>query len=707
MPPTIITKESLYKRISELERKHCCNKNQFFDTFAEFPEEGQKGILYIDESTGDIYVWVVDAFVLAGDKFHSNIVGTGAYDAGLPLTNWTPPLGAIEGNTAQVKFTDGTIVNYTYDGAAWTVDFVDDAAVSGTGATNRVAFWSDANTLSSDADLYWDDVNNRLGVGTATPSELLYVEKNQNAPTYIVIDNPSVATNARTGLVLKSGGLTKGYFQYNNASLNFFLSAAGNFPLYLGTNSNINLTINESGNVGIGTTSPTHLLDVDGDALINGLTVGKGAGNIGTNTAAGSGALQNNTTGNYNTASGYHALSSNTTGGYNTASGYRALFSNTTGSQNTASGQGALSSNTTGNYNTASGYQALFSNTTGSQNTASGYQALFSNTTGYSNAASGYRALFSNTTGSQNTASGQGALSSNTTGNYNTASGQDALSSNTTGGYNTASGQGALSSNTTGNYNTASGQEALFSNTTGSQNTASGQGALSSNTTGSQNTASGYQALFSNTTGGYNTASGYRALFSNTTGSQNTASGQGALSSNTTGNYNTASGQDALSSNTTGGYNTASGQGALSSNTTGSQNTASGQGALSSNTTGNYNTASGRLSGGYTANGSANTVTDNSVYLGFDSRALADNQTNQIVVGHTAIGGGSNTATIGNSFVTVLYLSGAVGWFQGNGAPEGVVTAPIGSFYSRKDGGAGTSFYVKESGSGNTGWIGK
>lgn len=41
--------------------------------------------------------------------------------------------------------------------------------------------------------------------------------------------------------------------------------------------------------------------------------------------------------------------------------------------------------------------------------------------------------------------------------------------------------------------------------------------------------------------------------------------------------------------------------------------------------------------------------------------------------------------------------------FSGAGSPEGVVTAPIGSFYSRTDGGAGTSFYVKESGTGNTG----
>jgi hypothetical protein len=43
----------------------------------------------------------------------------------------------------------------------------------------------------------------------------------------------------------------------------------------------------------------------------------------------------------------------------------------------------------------------------------------------------------------------------------------------------------------------------------------------------------------------------------------------------------------------------------------------------------------------------------------------------------------------------------------GSGSPEGVVTAPIGAFYSRTDGGAGTSFYIKESGTGNTGWVAK
>jgi len=52
-------------------------------------------------------------------------------------------------------------------------------------------------------------------------------------------------------------------------------------------------------------------------------------------------------------------------------------------------------------------------------------------------------------------------------------------------------------------------------------------------------------------------------------------------------------------------------------------------------------------------------------------------------------------------------LAIAATWTSANGSPEGVVTAPVGSLYSRRDGGTGTTLYVKESGSGNTGWTAK
>jgi hypothetical protein len=42
-----------------------------------------------------------------------------------------------------------------------------------------------------------------------------------------------------------------------------------------------------------------------------------------------------------------------------------------------------------------------------------------------------------------------------------------------------------------------------------------------------------------------------------------------------------------------------------------------------------------------------------------------------------------------------------------NGSPEGVVTAPVGAIATRRDGGASTTLYVKQSGTGNTGWVAK
>lgn len=52
--------------------------------------------------------------------------------------------------------------------------------------------------------------------------------------------------------------------------------------------------------------------------------------------------------------------------------------------------------------------------------------------------------------------------------------------------------------------------------------------------------------------------------------------------------------------------------------------------------------------------------------------------------------------------------SATFGIHSGVGSPEGVITADPGSTYQNTSGGAGTSFFVKESGIGtNTGWIGK
>lgn len=44
---------------------------------------------------------------------------------------------------------------------------------------------------------------------------------------------------------------------------------------------------------------------------------------------------------------------------------------------------------------------------------------------------------------------------------------------------------------------------------------------------------------------------------------------------------------------------------------------------------------------------------------------------------------------------------------SGTNTPEGALSAPVGSIYMRDNGGAVTTLYVKESGTGNTGWVAK
>jgi hypothetical protein len=212
------------------------------------------------------------------------------------------------------------------------------------------------------------------------------------------------------------------------------------------------------------------------------------------NTACGTGALTNDTTGARNSAFGFDALFSNTTGFDDTASGFNALFGNTKGRYNTASGGDALQNNTSGSYNTASGYRALRNNTTGFYNTASGFTALKNNTTGYNNTSNGFAALANNTTGFYNTASGFEALLNNTTGGSNTAVGEEALRTHLFGGDDTASGAFALVNDVDGFQNTAIGGEALSGNMDGFENTAIGFGALDSNVMGTRNVGVGVGA---------------------------------------------------------------------------------------------------------------------------------------------------------------------------------------------------------------------
>jgi trimeric autotransporter adhesin len=280
-------------------------------------------------------------------------------------------------------------------------------------------------------NVYLTTGTDKVGIGTTSPQTKLYINDQTSVSSFTGINNAGLRIhafdNASNNYALFGfSGLSSAYNNRNLAQIGANFTSSGS-SLFFGTSSsysagitNTAMTINPHGNVGIGTTTPALILDVNGDAVFNGVRVGKGNGGVSTNTAIGNGALDvAGIMGSSNTATGYQTLFSTTVGFNNTATGAAALFSNTTGEENTANGYNALYFNTKGIENIAVGSYVLNSNSVGNFNTATGYAALNGNTSGNSNTVTGSDALFNNTTGSNNVANGYLALQSNKTGSNN------------------------------------------------------------------------------------------------------------------------------------------------------------------------------------------------------------------------------------------------------------------------------------------------
>ena len=158
----------------------------------------------------------------------------------------------------------------------------------------------------------------------------------------------------------------------------------------------------------------------------------------------------------------------------------------------------------------------------------------------------------------------------------------------------------------------------------------------------------------------YNIGIGYNALNSITTGFYNTALGSGSLTSCTTGSYNSGFGYDALQFLTTGLRNVAVGNNSLGQ-TNGGYNVALGCYSMLGATSGDNNVALGYNAGRFLADGSTtNTTPNTSIFIGANTKSLAVNNQNQIVIGADAIGKGTNTAQIGNTSQTYMYHAGGL-----------------------------------------------
>jgi hypothetical protein len=297
-------------------------------------------------------------------------------------------------NGKQATLVSGTNIK-TINGA--TVLGAGDITIAGnppSGVAGAIQFSNGSAFASDAANLFWDDTNNRLGIGTNAPSNPFEIYHTTNYGVAYIKAATALASigNGSGWRVLNAAGNSSVWLQNTNASVGIVSSdsalaiGAGSteaIRITTNTNVNVNATTDLGAKLGIkgsGSTSATTSLLVQNSAGVNSLQVkddgsvfnyGKGA--FGTNNIFGDSAFKANTTGEYNSAFGVIALEKNTTGLFNSAFGFQALNNNTSGASNTAVGMQALNGVTSQSNNTAVGFQCL--NDGGANNSALGATA--------------------------------------------------------------------------------------------------------------------------------------------------------------------------------------------------------------------------------------------------------------------------------------------------------------------------------------------
>jgi hypothetical protein len=168
-------------------------------------------------------------------------------------TTGTATIGTIANGTADSVLIQsaGLVQKRTIDSRAWGSSLVD-----GSGTANRVAYWTDSNTIAADDNFFFDGTN--VGIGTTTPGVKLNVEGTA-AVNYLRVD-AQTGSNEGGEIQLKGAG-ANGDVQIDNYTGNIRIHtlAANNYFQIVGGGSTTALRVENGGayigNIAAGTTN--------------------------------------------------------------------------------------------------------------------------------------------------------------------------------------------------------------------------------------------------------------------------------------------------------------------------------------------------------------------------------------------------------------------------------------------------------------------
>ena len=160
-----------------------------------------------------------DTGVAVGVRGYAKDVHTGNYNIGLYGDAENGDAGLTYGGNVSLFLANGNIVtssaapktwylggNLTFDGqgTAKTVSFTNGATLAFPALTNGSVLFSNGTTIAQDnANFFWDDTNNRLGIGTNTPATTIDVNGTIKAN---IFRGDSLNNNANTVTLIQFSG---------------------------------------------------------------------------------------------------------------------------------------------------------------------------------------------------------------------------------------------------------------------------------------------------------------------------------------------------------------------------------------------------------------------------------------------------------------------------------------------------------------------